>query len=62
LLLLLNFVCSNLVELRHANRQQYFASRDADEKEYLNKEFVQIEKDIDDCATRHCYIKRQRIL
>jgi hypothetical protein len=33
---------------------------DVEEKEYLNKEFVQIEKDIDDCATRRCNIKRQR--
>jgi hypothetical protein len=33
---------------------------DAEENEYLNKEFVQIEKDIDDCATRCHNIKQQR--
>jgi hypothetical protein len=53
----LNFVHSDLVESRRANRQQYFASRDVEEK--VNKEFVQIEKDIDDCMTRRCNIKRQ---
>jgi hypothetical protein len=30
----LNFVHSDLVESRRANRRQYFASRDAEEKEY----------------------------
>jgi hypothetical protein len=55
----LNFAHSDLVESCRANRRQLFASRDAEEKEYLNKELVQIEKDIDDCATRRHNIERQ---
>jgi hypothetical protein len=56
----LNFVHSDLVEARRANRQQYFASSIVEEKEYLNKEFDQIEKDIDDCTTRCRNIERHR--
>jgi hypothetical protein len=56
----LNFSHSDLVESRRVNRRQFFASSDAAEKEYLNKELVQIETDIEDCATRRRNIERQR--
>jgi hypothetical protein len=56
----LNFVHSDLVEACRANRRQYFASSIVEEKEYLNKEFDQIEKDIDDCTTRRRNIERHR--
>jgi hypothetical protein len=56
----LNYAHSDLVESRRANWRQFFASRDAEEKEYLNKELVQIEIDIEDCATRRRNIERQR--
>jgi hypothetical protein len=56
----LNFAHGDFVESRRTNRRQFFASRDADEKEYLNKELEQIEKDIEECATKRRNIERQR--